>query len=444
MTTAGLIGENTFPAMDRAAWARVADASAPSVGVTDEPWTIVQRIDDPDPARANIQARDDIANGATGLALVFEGAPNAFGYGLPARQDALASALAGIDLDRVHLRIDVHPSSRASADWLAALIAARRADPSRLSLSFGIDPAAIFAGTGRLRMSIEALKASMPQSMAHFFSIGVPGVLLEADGRVFHNAGATAAQELGIAIAATVSHLRLFEEARQALVHAVPHIGFAIAAEQDQVETVAKILALRKLWSEVQRRSQLVPGRARIHAETSFRMMTGRNSELNRIRTALAAAAAGAAGADTVSTLPHMVARGLSGPAARRQALEGHLVAVHEAGAERLRSGVAPAVDLGDMVDLLCERAWAEFRRIEAEGGALRSIAAGHVQRRVGEARAELQAAYASGTRRLVGAGGEAHDAEAEMLEAARLALPDDGVIFCERLDPMRVEDALA
>lgn len=440
MTTAGLIGENTFPAMDRAAWARAVDVGAPSVGISDAPWTLVQRVDDPDPSRANIQAREDVANGATGLSLVFEGAPNAFGYGLPARQDALAAALSGIDFDRVHLRVDVHPSSRASADWLAALIGSRRADPARISLSFGIDPAAVFAGTGRLRMSIEALQASMPQSLAHFFAMGIPGVLLEADGRVFHNAGATAAQEIGIVVASAVSHLRLFEEARQALVHAVPHIGFALSAEQDQVETTAKILALRKLWTEVQRRSQLVPTRARIHAETSFRMLTSRGPAANRVRAALAATAAGAAGADSVSILPHTVVHGLGGAVPRRQALEAHLVAVHETGAERLRSAASPAMELGDAVDLLCEAAWAEFRRIEAEGGVLRSIAAGRVQGRIAQARSELAAQYGSGARHLVVAGRNGQEPEDGLLSAARVAPPEDGVVSCERIDSVRVE----
>src|SRR5690606_16901452 len=30
-------------------------------------WAVVQRIDDPDPGRANIQAKDDLEQGATGL-----------------------------------------------------------------------------------------------------------------------------------------------------------------------------------------------------------------------------------------------------------------------------------------------------------------------------------------------------------------------------------------
>ncbi|MGB3539655.1 MAG: methylmalonyl-CoA mutase family protein, partial [Mesorhizobium sp.] len=172
----------------------------------DKPWTISQRVDDPDIERAKAQIEEDMAQGATGLSLVFEGAPSAFGYGLPATAQALESVLEGVPLNRIHLRIDVHPSSRAMADWLVAILTKRRVDPDKLNVSFGIDPAATFAGTGRLRMSIEALQASMPQSLAHFFAMGVPGVLLEADGRVFHNAGATDAQELGIMLASAVSH----------------------------------------------------------------------------------------------------------------------------------------------------------------------------------------------------------------------------------------------
>ena len=87
------------------------------------PWIVTQRIDDPDPNRANRQALEDIDQGATGLALVFEGAPNAFGYGLPAKPEALAIALHNIPLNRVHIRLDVHPASRASVDWLVALLA---------------------------------------------------------------------------------------------------------------------------------------------------------------------------------------------------------------------------------------------------------------------------------------------------------------------------------
>src|SRR5437588_9341666 len=35
------------------------------------PWSVVERIDNPDPAEANKQALSDLENGATGLQLVF-------------------------------------------------------------------------------------------------------------------------------------------------------------------------------------------------------------------------------------------------------------------------------------------------------------------------------------------------------------------------------------
>ncbi len=47
-------------------------------------WTLLQRVDHPDPAAANAQALDDLENGATGLVLVFAGSVSANGFGLDA------------------------------------------------------------------------------------------------------------------------------------------------------------------------------------------------------------------------------------------------------------------------------------------------------------------------------------------------------------------------
>src|SRR5262245_66489581 len=37
------------------------------------PWSVIQRVDHPDPASANAEALHDLENGATGLSLVFAG-----------------------------------------------------------------------------------------------------------------------------------------------------------------------------------------------------------------------------------------------------------------------------------------------------------------------------------------------------------------------------------
>ncbi len=439
MDVDSLLNESNLPLSGRAAWASlVEDAlSVDSRAAVTAPrsWRIVQRCDDTDLARANEQARADIANGATGLALVFEGAPNAFGYGLPDEPDALDRVLDGIALDQVHLRIDAHPSSRAMADRLVDFLVGRRAEPSRLSVSFGIDAAAVFAGTGRLRMSIEALQASMPQSLAHFFAMGVPGVLLEADGRVFHNAGASPAQELGAMIAGGVSHLRLFEEARQALIYAAPHIGFATSVDQNPLASMAKLRALSLLWQRAEAAASLPPARATIHAETSYRMMTALDPEANIGRAALAAIAAAAGGADTVSVLPHTAPHGLPAASARATARESQLRVAPD------RFADLPGLEaLNGLTDALCEAAWAEFETIESEGGLLRSLAAGQIQHRVLSARAETTAKARSSPSpdsRLR----PATTAPVETLTTSRRPLPTDGAVFCERLEPLRLDE---
>ena len=79
-----------------------AQGAAAVAGRAAVPWQVTQRVDHPDPATANGQALQDLENGATGLALVFAGAPSARGYGLAAETaDALDQALAGVMLDLI-------------------------------------------------------------------------------------------------------------------------------------------------------------------------------------------------------------------------------------------------------------------------------------------------------------------------------------------------------
>lgn len=475
MVSSGLLNGDAFPKHGEAAWleavrkslkgaaadtlvSRTDDglaveplpprAAAPGVAMRQQPgrrWRIVSRADDPDPARAGRQARRDIAEGADGLALVFEGGPNAFGYGLPPTGEALAEVLAEVPLHETYLRLDAHPGNRTTVEMLVAFLARQRIDPARLDLSLGIEPAAVFAGTGRLRMSIEALEASMPQSLAHFFTLGVPAVLLESDGRVFHNAGATEAQELGAMLASGVSYLRLFERARQPLVYAAPHIGFCVGVDQDQLLGLAKLRALRLLWQSVLESCAIPPAPVRVHAETSWRMLTERDAETNIVRNTVACFAAVAGGADSLSVLPHTQAHGLPDAFARRLARNTQLILAEEA---HIGFTADPAAGSGAVEALtasLCEAAWEEFRRIEGEGGTLRSLQAGHLQGRIEAARAARAARFAAREREIVGTTAYPSPAEPGVatLAADRRPIPTEGAAFCRRLDARRIDEDL-
>lgn len=424
---------------------RAQDAAAIPRANPKAPWIVCQRVDDPDIDRAKAQLREDVQQGATGLSLIFEGAPNAFGYGLPNDPKTLEALLEGLPLNQLYLRIDTHPWSRAVAEWMVALLTRRRSDPAKLNLSFGIDPAATFAGTGQLRMSIEALQESMPQSLAHFFTLGVPGALLEADGRVFHNAGATEAQELGIMLGSAVSYLRMFEKARQALVYAAPHISFALSVDQDQFVSIAKIRALRTLWTRVLEACSVPVSTASIHAETSFRMMTRLDPETNILRTTIACFAAATGGADSISILPHTIAHGLPAGFARRVARNTQLIMANESHLDYVTDPGAGSGAIEALTGGICEAAWAEFQKIEAEGGVLESLLRGHIQARIMEANATRLEKIRKGEKAIIGTTLYPLKTErpVETLPAERRRGPDDGAVFCQPLPPLRLDEIL-
>lgn len=407
---------------------------------------LLGRLDDPDPARANAQAHRELAEGADGLALVFAGAPTAYGFGLTASLKPLQQVLDGVPLGRIALRVDAHPQSRQSAEWLLTLMGKARIDPAKLELSFGIDPAAIFGGTGRLKMSIEALEASLPPSLAHYFALGAPGVLLEADGRVFHEAGATEAQELGGVLSSALSYFRMFEEARQPLVYAAPHIGFTLSVDHDQLTGLAKLRAARLLWARLAESCGLEPEPAAIHAETSRRMLARKDPETNIVRNTVAAFTAIVGGADSLSVLPHTLPHGLPDPFARRLARNTALVLTREAHLGFVQDPASGAGAVEAMTGRLCEAAWDEFRRIEGEGGILRSLQAGALQARVRGARERREKSVREGERAIIGTTRHAPKEERaiEVLDA-RLVVrsPAEGAAVCEPLLPAPLDAAL-
>ena len=101
-------------------------------------WEVLARIDHPDPALANEIALRELENGASGLSLVFTGALGDHGFGLPAREDALARVLEGIDLTGTAVELDLSPPAEAAID--AALAKGLALSPRATRLRLGHDP----------------------------------------------------------------------------------------------------------------------------------------------------------------------------------------------------------------------------------------------------------------------------------------------------------------
>jgi methylmalonyl-CoA mutase len=367
------------------------------------PWEILQRVDHPDPAKANALALEDLENGATALLLCFAGGPSAFGYGLDGSEATIARALDGIRLDAVTIETDLSPHFKDAGHTLAALFRKQGVAPEKASLRLNYDPICAKAVAGSTPVSWRDLApvfASMVRSLAEQ---GFRGPFAAANGRPVHAAGGSEAQELAFVIADALEYLRALQAAGMALDAARRLIYFRLAADTDQFMTMAKLRALRKLWSRIEEASGLRPEPVFIAAETAWRMMTRRDVHTNMLRTTIAALAAALGGADAISILPHTIALGLPDAFARRVARNTQLILLEESNLARVADPAAGSGGIEDLTDQLCRAAWSLFQEIERAGGAAEAVEKGVIQDRVAATRAERQAAIATRKDPLVG-----------------------------------------
>ena len=367
-------------------YGRMAEA-APLARGDDAPWIIHQRVDDPDPERAGRQARTDLEGGAGGLSLCLAGSLAARGFGLSPNIDAMAKALDGVALDLITLRLEPSRDVTVAAEAIAELAGARNQALDTFAIDLCLDPLGIAAFEGRLPDDVAAVRSATADRFRIWRDMGFAGRLAEADGRIFHDAGATAGQELGAVLAAAVEHLRAFETAGWSVAEAAAAVGFTLAVDQTQFEQMGKLRALRLLWVRVlEACGEAAPPPARIHAETSFRMMAAKDPHTNILRATIAAFAAGAAGADSLAVLPHTAPLGLADPAARRLARNVQIILQEETGLARVMDPATGSGAIETLTELTAEVAWGEFQKIEAEGGLAASLVSGALQSRIADA----------------------------------------------------------
>jgi methylmalonyl-CoA mutase len=277
------------------------------------PWLIFQRIDHTSLDKALLQAKDDLANGADGLILT----------------DANSSSiLEELPLHSFALR------NEAGDDGAKAIVeTAQRQpiDPLRLRIDFGIRDAAL---------------------AKHISSLGFAGPFIRGDGRPAHAAGATDAEEIGVALAEAFSHLRDLTLKGS--------VSVTLTATQSIFDTIAKFRAARIMWREILPDVPLA-----LHGETSQLCLAKEDAHSNILRLAASAFAAGLGGTDSFSALPHSFNQGIANGFARRVARNAQLLLQNEAQIWRIADPAAGAGAIEKRTQQICEGAKAIFKAIE-------------------------------------------------------------------------------
>ena len=318
----------------------------------------------------------DLEGGVTSLWLAVGG---------PLPPGGLATALEGVLLDLAPVVLDC-PADPVGAGTALTDLLVEQATTAAPGTNVGADPVgARLRGTGPHAgaSSDTAGTVAAVARLAHDHDL----LAVVVDATVVHDLGASDGQELGYSLAVGATYLRALTTAGWPVDQALGLMEFRYAATDEQFATIAKLRAARRLWARVAELSQASPEAAaqRQHAVTSRAMTSIRDPYVNMLRTTIAAFAAGVGGADAVTVLPFDAGLGQPSSLGRRNARNTSSLLVWESHVAAVLDPVGGSYAIERLTDDLARAAWAEFVRIEGDGGVEATIDDGSLAARIAE-----------------------------------------------------------
>lgn len=381
-------------------------------------WDIRQERREPEPGGMNAAILDDLRHGVTSVLVRLDAAGR---QGLDADEGAagllvgrdgssmgavsdFGAAFEGVHLDMIGVGLEAGAAFVPGAALLAGLWRLRGIAPGAARGAFNADPLAVLARDGTLPVSLEEMYGQMGM-LAGWTSARWPGVTSVRVGTgPYHHAGATAAQDIGIALATGVEYLRVLTDGERgpklSVGAAARQLAFSVAIGCHQFLAIAKLRALRAAWA----RALAVCGASdgdlalRLHVKVSKRVLTARDPWVNVLRGTVCCFAAAVAGAESVTVSPFDEAIGLPTGLSRRLARNTQVVLQEESHLHRVSDPAGGSWFVEKLTEELGAKGWAFFQQIEGQGGMGAALRSGWVQGQI-EAMRERRGAAIS-TRR--------------------------------------------
>jgi methylmalonyl-CoA mutase len=369
-------------------------------------WAVCQPIQHPDPDTANQHARAAVSGGAEALEV---GA-------LPREPDdtdahshphpVLGRILDGIAPSDTALHFGPGPRGLVLYSCLSSVLSDRDLTPETIAGSVLYDPvAAVASGASPDRAfpladNVLADTADMP----HFRPVTV-------DTSVYHDAGASAVQELAYALGALTERLTHSTERGEGLPRLQDALQVRLPISTSYFVEMAKLRALRLLVPQVVDAfvyeaggtADIGPADVSIYATTSRRTETLYDPYVNMLRATTEAMAAVLGGCDVLALRPYDAALRPPEDFGLRIARNTQLLLEHEAHLDQVADPAAGSYYVEALTDRLAQNAWAQFQRLEADGGLLEALRAGTLQDQIAATRQDRREALDTREQILVG-----------------------------------------
>ena len=367
-----------------------------AAGYIGKPWGIAQACDETLPAENNELLRHENDKGATIYHIVLDTASRT---GVDARQaeavgdtgtsvttvEDMHVLLTGLDLAKFPLYV----YAGANAVPLLALIAAaRRASGEDLAQVRGIvgaDPIGALAADGKLPASLDAHYDSLAAA-ARWATANAPHlrtVFVRSD--VYSNGGANDVQEVASVLATATAYLRALCERGLTIDEAASQIAFAFSMGANFFLQIAKLRAVRPLWAQIVGAfgGSAEAQKMRIHARPALFFKTIYDPYVNMLRNTTEIFSGVVGGIDSFESAPFDEPIRKGDEFSRRIARNVQIMLQEEFGLLQPIDPAGGSWAVETLTRQMKEKIWAEFQRIEKEGGIIAALRAGSLQESV-------------------------------------------------------------
>lgn len=359
-------------------------------------WDIRQVYDAGELADIADTIAADLQRGADSVWLVPQWAafhPESLGNGglQLSNVDALKTVLQSVDLSQTPVSLAAGAALLPSLGWLAEVARDKGVEPSQWMGSVYVDPVGQLAAHGELSHGLDAAWSELASGLEWRKNNNAEIALWSASGLAFHDAGASASQELAFVLAAAVETMRQMEQRNLELSEVVSAGFVQVGVGRQMFAEVAKVRALRLLWAKVMKACGLEDSPVFVHAVASRVTSSQRDPWVNFLRSTAECFSAVVGGADAVTLTPFERAIGVPGELGHRMAAKTQLVLEKESHLSRVVDPAGGSWYVESLTDSLAREAWTLFQDIESQGGIVACLQSGSVHQWIDTVAAKKQ-----------------------------------------------------
>lgn len=318
----------------------------------------------------NKQAIDALINGANYLRL------------LPESNTDLLEQLKDIHLNMIGLELDINLTNYH--DILVSLEQLlSKYNKSECSGSFSLDPFDHVFYEAYYPKALQAYFTNTATIKESFYRFAI-------NGAKYHNAGATVIQQVAYMLAEAVELIETLKDGEQ-IADVIGSIQFNVANGSNYFFEIAKLRALRILWSNVQTAYGLpeisvLP--AQISGETSLFELAGTDTNTNILRATTQTMSLVLGGANTISVFPHNLRLDEANlEFSQRIARNIQLILKEESYLNKVTDAAAGSYYIEDLTNKIANQAWTLFSDITDNGGFVQWLEAGKIQAAINESK---------------------------------------------------------